>query len=75
MPKFTIKIADTITYRREATCTVSAKDEHAAEQMAERMTMTLRYPDQVADQQPGFKVNFKQEEIDNTPWETSVTRV
>lgn len=82
LQEFKVKISDTITYSREATIVVRARDEDHAAEIGHDAACAFVYPKglvaRLADAHgyagcaPGDRLVMQEEQTDNTPWEVEV---
>jgi hypothetical protein len=76
MPLYDIEISDEITFQRACCVEIEAKSKREALRIADRMTVDCVYPDTVVSgQAPGTPIDYREEQIYNTPWEIVVTLV
>ena len=80
MPRFKVRISDTMTFSRECGVVVTATNEAAARKIAWSMTRQLVYPkEMVVDDnlvyRPGMTLDMDEQEINNTPWEIDIEPV
>lgn len=82
LKEFRVKISDTITYSREATIVVRARDEEHAEEIGQAAANSFVYPKELVvaygaslgygNCAPGDCLQMEEEQSDNTPWEVEV---
>lgn len=80
--EFKVKISDTVTYSREATIVVLARDEDHAIDIGQGAAISFVYPNELVERfgaafgydkcGPGDHLQMDEEQTDNTPWDVEI---